>query len=167
MRIGNGRRIRFWTNQLCGSSVFSLTFPVLFELVVNKQEIVVEVWEQRTYQGSWYLKFVRDFNDWELDLVVNLLSALLKESVSSKMDKVTWKWAKGDDFSMLEAYSPWKGIWVSSTPIKTTFLHEKHLRARFSPLISYRGGVGNFKKMLSLWLPRRENSSLIIALSYR
>ena len=51
---------------------------MLFELVVNKQETVAEVWDQSVGRGSWNLKFVRDFNDWELELVLDLLKALQK-----------------------------------------------------------------------------------------
>ena len=39
-RIGNGSRVRYhW----CGSSALNLSFPFLFELVVNKQETRAEV----------------------------------------------------------------------------------------------------------------------------
>ena len=69
MRIGNGSRIKIWTDHWCGSQALWLSFSVLFELVVNKQETVVEVWDQLIGRGSWNLKFVRDFNDWELKLV--------------------------------------------------------------------------------------------------
>ena len=77
---------------------------MLFELVVNKQETVAEVWDQSVGRGSWNLKFVRDFNDWELELVVNLLKALPKESISFEIDKVNWKGVKGDCFTVKEAF---------------------------------------------------------------
>ena len=106
---------------------------------------------------------MRPFNDWELELVVNLLSALQKESVRSEMDKVIWKGEKGDSFSVREAYKvlqlspgysfPEKGMWVSCAPIKTAIFaweaswgrvltldkfqrrgwQGKHHGARFSP----------------------------------
>lgn len=47
----------------------------LYELAVNKQEIV-EVWDHSNDRGSRNLKFVRAFNNWELDPFVNFSSVL-------------------------------------------------------------------------------------------
>ena len=104
---------------------------MLFEVVLNKQEIVVEVWDQSVRRGSWNLKFVRDFNDWESLMVVDLLKALRKHSISFEKDKVIWKGVKGDCFAIKEAFEvlqprsgcpfPEKGIWVPCVPIKTAF----------------------------------------------
>ena len=90
---------------------------------------MLEVWDQSVGQGSWNLKFVRDFNDWELELVVNLLKALQKESIRSETYKVICKGVKGDCFAIKEAFKllqprspfPKKGIWVPYAPIKITF----------------------------------------------
>ena len=55
-------------------------------------------------QVSWNLMFARAFNDWELDMVVNLLNALQKEKVSSEPDKISRNRGKGDSFSVKKAY---------------------------------------------------------------
>ena len=65
---------------------------------------MVEVWDQPVGWGSWNLKFMRDVNDWELKLAVNLLKALQKESINSEVDKVIWKGVKGDSFAVKEAF---------------------------------------------------------------
>ena len=39
------------------------SFPILFDLVVNKFEIVVDVWDQTAGNGSWKLNFSRGFSD--------------------------------------------------------------------------------------------------------
>lgn len=49
---------------------------------------MAEVWDQFTGNGSWNLRFVRDFNDCESDLVGNLQGALQNESINSNFDKV-------------------------------------------------------------------------------
>ena len=54
--------------------------------------------------GSWNLRFERAFNDWELDLVVNLLRVLWRERVSIEVDKVTWIGSTGDSFSVRATY---------------------------------------------------------------
>ena len=74
---------------------------------------------------------MRAFNDWELDLDVNLLRTLQKDSISLDLYKVIWKGAKAECYSVREAYmvlhlsvcSPFlvKGIWLPCAPLKTTF----------------------------------------------
>ena len=39
----------------------------------------------------WRLNFVRAFNNWEVDLIVNLLNVLQKERVSTVADSVSWR----------------------------------------------------------------------------
>ena len=82
----------------------NLAFLTLFELTTNNHEIMAEVWDQMRGQGSWNLRFTRDFNDWELDMVVNLLNVLPKEKFISEADKIFWNWETGDSFSIKEAY---------------------------------------------------------------
>ena len=55
---------------------FSDYFPSLFEVSVNKLVTLVKVWDQGVGNGSWNPRFVRAVNDWEVDLVVNLLRVL-------------------------------------------------------------------------------------------
>ena len=98
---------------------------------VHKLETVADVWDQTIGKGSWKLNLSRDFNDWEVDLVVALLNSLLKERVSSDLDKISWKGLAGCSFYVSDAYKvlnpsatplfPVKGIWVPCVPIKATF----------------------------------------------
>ena len=75
-RVGNGPRIRFWIDHWSRTSTSNQAFPTLFELASNNQETIVEVWDQMNGQESWNLSFATAFNDWELDMVANLLDAL-------------------------------------------------------------------------------------------
>ena len=54
----------------------SLRFPQLYAVAAHRNAIVGEMWDQNSDQGGWKLRFFRDFNDWELDLVDELLQAL-------------------------------------------------------------------------------------------
>lgn len=49
-RIEDGSKIKFWIDHWCGPrpSALSISFPVLFELVVNQFETVAEAWDQCT-----------------------------------------------------------------------------------------------------------------------
>ena len=38
--IGDGSRVRFWTDHWCGSTTLSVSFPSLFGIAANKNEIV-------------------------------------------------------------------------------------------------------------------------------
>ena len=80
------------------------------------------MWDQTVRNGYWNLKFVRSFNDWEVDLVVNMFSDMQKERVTIVLDKVIWRGVDGGRFSVKEAYRmlqlsstslfPAKGFWV-------------------------------------------------------
>ena len=98
--ISNGSRVRFWTDPWCGIAILSDPFPSLFEVGVNKMVIVAEVWDQGVGNGSWNPRFVRAFNDWEVDLVVNLLRVLQRENVTTDEDKVSWIGVTYDRFSV-------------------------------------------------------------------
>ncbi|RVW83659.1 hypothetical protein CK203_039344 [Vitis vinifera] len=67
--VGKGIRIRFWTDLWCGDVELSLRFPQLFVVAAQRNATMGEMWDQNSGQGGWKLRFIRDFNDWELDLV--------------------------------------------------------------------------------------------------
>ena len=129
--IGNGTRVRLWLDYWCGNAPLRNSFSILFDLAVNKLEIVADVWDQIVRNGSWKLNLSKDFNDWEVDLVVALLNSLEKERVSSNSDKISWKGPSGYSFSVSDAYKvlnssatplfPVKGIWVPCAPTKAAF----------------------------------------------
>ncbi|RVW49943.1 LINE-1 retrotransposable element ORF2 protein [Vitis vinifera] len=90
-KVGKGTKVRFWIDHWCGSAALSQTFPLLFELAAHRNATVNEVWDPSFGQGSWNISFSRDFNDWEVDLVGNLLYMLRDYKISSEEDSVLWK----------------------------------------------------------------------------
>ena len=80
---------------------------------------------------GWNLNCVRAFNDWEIDLVVNLLHVLQKERVSTELDRVIWKGTVDATFTMCNAYNLlvsrsisrflFKNIWMASVLSKVSF----------------------------------------------
>ena len=82
-------------------------------------------------QGNWNLNFLRDFNDWELDLVGDFLHILRGHKPSLEEDSVFWKGGKNGQFGVKNAYSllispivfvfPKNGIWVDRVPTKLAF----------------------------------------------
>ncbi|RVX09618.1 putative ribonuclease H protein [Vitis vinifera] len=89
--VGNGTKIRFWTDHWCGLAALSQSFPQLYALVVHRNATVDEVWDPNFGQGGWNLSFIRAFNDWELDLVGDLLTVLRGYRLTLEEDSVTWK----------------------------------------------------------------------------
>lgn len=100
-------------------------------MTINKFEVVVDVWDQTAGIGSWNLNFIKDFNNWRVDMVINLLSMLQKESVSCEPKKVSWKGVATTKFLVCDAFKMLtqgtcslfsaKNIWLPRVPTKVTF----------------------------------------------
>ncbi|RVW30917.1 hypothetical protein CK203_097314 [Vitis vinifera] len=60
--------------------VFRISVVSLFSsslgMAAQRNSTVEEMWDQNSGQGNWNLNFLRDFNDWELDLVGDFLHIL-------------------------------------------------------------------------------------------
>ena len=58
--------------------------------------------------------FIRDFNDWEVGLVGELLQALRGVRISWEDDSVFWRGGGSGQFRVKDAYSwLWIGLWMS------------------------------------------------------
>ncbi|KAJ9691389.1 hypothetical protein PVL29_013542 [Vitis rotundifolia] len=130
-KVGKGTRVMFWTDQWCGNAVLSQNFPQLFTLAVHRNATVNEVWDSSLGQGGWNIRFSRDFNDWELDQIRDLLNMLRDFRTSSEEDLVIWKGGGHDIFGVKDAYNmlvgsiacafPNRCIWVDKVPTKVSF----------------------------------------------
>ena len=129
-KVGKGTRIRFWTDPWCGDVELSLRFPQLFAAAAQRNATVGDMWDQKSGQGGWNLRFIRGFNDWELDMVGELLQILRSQRITLE-DSVFWKEGKNGKFGVKEAYGlmisptvlmfPKNGIWVENVPSKLAF----------------------------------------------
>ncbi|RVW47779.1 hypothetical protein CK203_091747 [Vitis vinifera] len=70
-----------------------------------KNATVNEVWDSSLGQGGWNLRFSRDFNDWELDLIGDLLNMLRDFRISLEDDLVLWKGGGHGTFGVRDAYT--------------------------------------------------------------
>ncbi|RVW87740.1 hypothetical protein CK203_043997 [Vitis vinifera] len=87
--------------------------------------------DQNSGQGGWNLRFIRGFNDWELNIVDKLLQILRSQRITLEEDSTLWKGGKNGKFGLKEAYGllispsvstfPKKGIWVENVPSKLAF----------------------------------------------
>nr|CAN81329.1 hypothetical protein VITISV_039333 [Vitis vinifera] len=100
-------------------------------MAAHRNGTVEEMWDQNVGQGGWDLRFVGDFNDWELDMVGNLLHVLRGYKPTSEEDAVYWKGGRNGQFKVKEAYNlvvntvannfPKSNIWVDKVPTKILF----------------------------------------------
>ncbi|RVW90897.1 Urease [Vitis vinifera] len=130
-KVGKGTRIKFWSDQWCGNERLSHAFPQLYEMAVNKNATVNEMWDHSNGPGGWNLRFHRDFNDWEMDMIRGLLIRLRDVKLSSEEDGVLWKVGGHGKYGVKEAYNglvvinacdfPHRGVWVNKVPTKVAF----------------------------------------------
>ncbi|RVX06988.1 LINE-1 retrotransposable element ORF2 protein [Vitis vinifera] len=130
-KVGKGTKVNFWTDHWCGNEVLAQTFPQLFELAVQRNASVNEMWDSSLGQGGWNIRLSRNFNDWELDALGELLHFLRDLRTSLEEDAVIWKGESHGLFRIRDAYKllsgsnvitfPKKSIWVDKVPTKVAF----------------------------------------------
>ncbi|RVW29336.1 hypothetical protein CK203_109097 [Vitis vinifera] len=135
-------------------------------MAVHRNATVEEMWDQNFGQGGWNLRFLRDFNDWELDTVGNLLDVLREHRVTLEKDSVFWKEGRDGLFRVKKAYSvlaspivavfPKSNIWVDRVPTKLLSSRGKPLGGRFSLLIGFREEGDSFLIVVSCVVAKRK-----------
>ena len=86
-------------------------FPALYALANSKGARVQEIWERLGEAGCWNPRFMRPFNDNELEMVEEFIAAVQDRKISPvEKDKLIWKRAKNDMFFLLNPVLIfWKG----------------------------------------------------------
>ena len=90
--LGDGSRIRFWEDAWCGDQPLCVVFPGFYSMAGSKGEKVADLWEFSGDMGAWNPRFLRPFNDWEMDSVQHFISLMVNKSLSpQKRDVLFWK----------------------------------------------------------------------------
>ena len=85
----------------CDGEAFCESFPSLFALAVNKEALVLDLWDSSREEGSWIPCFARPFNGWELEELLCFLQAIQgKRVIASQDDLMVLKEASDGRFSM-------------------------------------------------------------------
>ena len=127
--VGMGNIVRFWQDGWYGDQPFHLAFLRLYGIVIDR-EASMEASLTRLGVGerrSWDVCFIREFNDWEMDVGLNFLRILGANIPSMDVgDRMRWKLKPNGDFDIQSYYnklrdSPsvvfsWKGIWRVKVP---------------------------------------------------
>uniref|UniRef100_A0A2N9EED7 Reverse transcriptase zinc-binding domain-containing protein n=1 Tax=Fagus sylvatica TaxID=28930 RepID=A0A2N9EED7_FAGSY len=136
--VGQGNRIRFWKDKWCGGTSLMVLFPNLFTCSSNREATIANVLTSPDSRGvrEWNVTFVRDFNDWEVDLVAEFFHFLHSHKVPTAdttlaPDGLRWKICKDGVFTSRSFYSalinrrgvsfPWKSIWRVKAPPRVAF----------------------------------------------
>jgi hypothetical protein len=134
MVTGRGARILFWHDLWCGETPLKTLFPVLFSCSSNKTAYI-ESLLSRIVEGEgrvWNLSFFRDFNDWEMDELLNFFTLIhSKIPKDESPDAMRWTLRQHDKFDAKSFYHalsdqsdskfPWKTIWRVKTPRRVAF----------------------------------------------
>ncbi|RVW16745.1 hypothetical protein CK203_076449 [Vitis vinifera] len=129
--VGKGSKINFWTDVWCKGTRLSQNFPHLYAWLLIGMRLWRRCGIRILVKGGWNLRFLRDFNDWEMDMIGNLLHVLRDYKPSMEEDSVCWKGGRNDKYRVKEAYRlvarpndigfPSRCIWVDSVPTKVAF----------------------------------------------
>uniref|UniRef100_A0A2N9GEV9 TIR domain-containing protein n=1 Tax=Fagus sylvatica TaxID=28930 RepID=A0A2N9GEV9_FAGSY len=131
---GKGDRILFWHDMWCGGIPLKSLFLVLFSCSSNKT-VSIESLLCRPVEGGgrvWNLPFIRDFNDWEMDDVLNFFTFIhSKAPANEDPDVLRWKLRQHGRFYAKSYYHvlsgkagisfPWKAIWRVNAPRRVAF----------------------------------------------
>lgn len=87
--IGNGSRIRFWSDSWCTETPLATQFPKLFELSASQTGTVKAHWTEAS--KTWNLHFWRPLHDWEIAGLALLLQTLANSPVTDDEDCKAWQ----------------------------------------------------------------------------
>ena len=68
-KLEDCRKIRFWEDNWCGRASLREAFPDLYSIVGTKGAMAADLWVEQGGLGAWDPKFMRPFNDWEMDAI--------------------------------------------------------------------------------------------------
>ena len=129
LSVGDGRRINFWKDVWCGEEALCSKYPSLFNLALNKEAKIADIWDRDSGGGNWAPTFLRPFNDWEIEEVARFFHSLQKVSYCPLgEDRLLLKNYKGKGFSVKRMYKslepspaidfPYRLIWNPIVPPK-------------------------------------------------
>ena len=136
--VGQRTCVSFWKDKWCGDTSLMALFPTLFTCSSNREATITNVLtspDSRRVQ-EWNVTFVRDFNDWEVDVVAEFFQFLHSHKVpivapNAASDGMHWKLCKDGAFTSRSFYYalidrkgvrfPWKSIWRVKAPPRVAF----------------------------------------------
>ena len=145
--LGNERTINFWNDVWCGEEALSNSFPSLFNLALNKEAKVADIWDRSEGARCWSPTFLRPLNNWELEEMTRFLHTLHDQNFRpTGEDKLMLKTVKEKGFSDKSMYKgfdispafdfPDRLVWNPVVPPKIGVLFGKLLGVKWSRWIN-------------------------------
>ena len=131
-KLGDSRKIRLWEDIWYGRQPLCDAFLDLYSIAGSKGAKVAEIWVREDGGGAWDPKFMRYFNDWELEAIQEFIEATRNFKISPlEKDNLVWKGDVSGSFmvkayfNLLEGVSPHevpcKMLWNQHIPSKVGF----------------------------------------------
>jgi hypothetical protein len=106
-------RSNFWHDKWCGDCSLNDMFPLLFECSRDCAASIEFLYTQFSgvEKRDWHIRFVRNFNDWEVDVVASFFFHLIhsKSPVHETDDKLNWSLKKNGTFDIRSFYHALQG----------------------------------------------------------
>jgi hypothetical protein len=131
---GKGDRILFWHDMWCGVTPLKTLFPMLFSCSSNKSASLESMLIKPVEGGGciWQFSFIWDFNDWEMDEVLNFFTFIHPKIPNHEgPDVMRWTPRQHGRFDAKSFYLvlsgkvdvkfPWKAIWRVKAPRRVAF----------------------------------------------
>lgn len=83
--VGDDKNIGFWEDAHCSRMPLCEGFPLLYNIADSEGAKVADLWVLQDDLGAWHPKFVRAFNDWELDIVQDFFDVLNNRSINPQL----------------------------------------------------------------------------------
>jgi hypothetical protein len=142
-KVGNGGGTRFWLDKWVSGGTLALTFPRLYSISCQKDDLISQVGGRTNDGWVWNLRWRRQLFLWEEELCTNLLNTIGSANLTSQDD--VWNCEIGSDgvYSVKEGYDflsqnflpqlninndcrrVLKGIWDSLAPLKVVIFSWK------------------------------------------
>ena len=91
-KLGDYRKIKFWEVTWCGRKPLCDAFPNLYSIAGSKGAKATEIWVREDGGGAWDPKFLRYFNDWELETIKEFIEVTSNIKISPfEKDNLFWK----------------------------------------------------------------------------
>lgn len=65
VKAGDGKRTNFWKDKWCSNYCLKDEFPILYRLVMEKEETLRSMYVRRVDSGDWNFQFRRRLYEWE------------------------------------------------------------------------------------------------------
>ena len=131
-KVGNGERVRFWSDVWCGDRPLKVVYPWLFLIAGDRDALVADLMSFRNGVLHWELTFSQNVQDWEMDSMNSFMDLICSANVvGNGVDTLCWQRKSKGGFTVKSFYQslrpsppwmfPWKGVWKPKVPPRVAF----------------------------------------------